>query len=354
MSLDLGQIRLCVRCGACRAVCPSFEVMGWESFNARGRILIIKRILEEIDGQWALESLGTCTTCTLCAQMCPAEVKPFKLIQDARKELVSRGFISDVQRRLRENISSTCNSLGETRNRQEWLRSMGAGAIDAVKDRADYVYFAGCLASYRYPETAIKTFNILRDFGVSPLPSEQCCGSPLLRVGLDATHCMNENLRQIREMDADVVITGCAGCYATLKNDYPDLKVISVAEFLADHISEIEINPLNLTVTYHDPCHLGRMNDIFEQPRKVIREICELEEMQNNRKLSRCCGGGGGVRSSYRDISLKIARRRLDDAPAEANYIVTACPMCVKNLNDANGHGRVIDLIDLMAMACKR
>ncbi len=349
----LDQIRRCVRCGACRAVCPSFEVMGWESFNTRGRMMIIKRMLEERDGSWALDSIGTCTTCALCTQMCPAGVKSSKLIEDARRVLASRDIIGEWQRTIRDNISKTGNSLGESRGKREWLSLLGSRAFKEIKDRAESVYFAGCMASYRYPETAARTFEILSGFGVALLPAEQCCGSPLLRTGLDASGCMEENLRQIREMDVDVVITGCAGCYTTLKNDYPGVNVVSVAEFLADRISEIEIRPLDITVAYHDPCHLGRMNGIFEPPRKVIKEICELEEMEKNRELARCCGGGGGVRAGYRDISLKIARRRLADAPPEVNYIVTACPMCVRNLNEAGGYGKIIDLVDLVAIAAR-
>lgn len=349
--IEIDQIMRCVRCGACRAVCPSFEVMGWESFNTRGRMILIRKILDEVDGSWALESLGTCTTCALCSQMCPAGVSPARIVEDARRVLASRNILGTWQRELRDRISSTGNSLGEAGRRHGWLSMLGSDA--SPPERAEHVYFAGCMASYRYPETAARTFGILRRFDVSLLQSERCCGSTLLRSGLDASGCIEENLRQINEMDADVVITGCAGCYTTLKNDY-GLKVMSVAEFLAARLSELEIRPLNLTVTYHDPCHLGRVNGIFEQPRRVIKEICELEEMRKSRELARCCGGGGGVRAGYREISLEIARRRLDDAPPEAEYIVTACPMCVRNLNEAGGHGRVIDLVDLVAMACRR
>lgn len=351
--IDIDQVRRCVRCGACRAVCPSFEVLGWESFNTRGRMLLIGKILDGADGSWALDSLGTCTTCSLCSQMCPAGVAPSRVVEDARRALASRKIAGAWQIELRDRISSTGNSLGEVGRRQGWLSILGADASSATKERADQVYFAGCMASYRYPETAARTFGILRRFGVSLLPSERCCGSPLLRTGLDASECMEENLRQINEMDVDVVVTGCAGCYTTLKNDY-GLKVMSVADFLASRVSELEIRPLDFAVTYHDPCHLGRVNGIFDQPRKVIKEICELEEMRNSRELARCCGGGGGVRAGYKDLSREIARRRLDDVPPEAKYIVTACPMCVRNLNEAGGHGRVIDLVDLVAMACRR
>jgi Fe-S oxidoreductase len=106
-----------------------------------------------------------------------------------------------------------------------------------------------------------------------------------------------------------------------------------------------------LTVTYHDPCHLGRGSGIFDPPRKVIKAICDLEEMRSNRQDARCCGGGGGVRAGYPDLSLEIARRRLLDVPAGVEAIVSCCPLCIRNLRDAGGEVEVIDLVDLVARA---
>jgi Fe-S oxidoreductase len=148
------------------------------------------------------------------------------------------------------------------------------------------------------------------------------------------------------------VITGCAGCYTTLKNSYGNqFRVLSVPEFLAEHISEIDLKPLDITVTYHDPCHLGRHNRVYEQPRQVIRAICRLVEMKASRNAARCCGGGGGVRAGYKDLSLQMARRRLEDVPDDVDYIVTSCPLCIRNLRDGGGGEKVIDLVDLVGMA---
>ena len=115
---------------------------------------------------------------------------------------------------------------------------------------------------------------------------------------------------------------------------------ISDAEYdrLFQELEELELKRLNLTVTYHDPCHLGRHNKVYEAPRKVIREICTLKEMKNIKEDSRCCGGGGGVRIGYPDISIELARNRLEDVPAGIDYIVTSCPLCVRNLRDAGGN----------------
>jgi len=296
-----------------------------------------------------LDSLNTCTTCGICTENCPAGVNPPEMIENARRQLVSIGVMTRQQADLSRNILASGNTFGDTRDRLSWLSDRSL-----LKKKADYVYFAGCMNSYRYTKTAANTFALLHRFGATMLPAEQCCGSPLMRTGFDASRFVDENCRQIAKIGARTVITGCAGCYTTLKNNYPqDFRVLSVPEFLAERISKIGIKPLNLTVTYHDPCHMGRHNQIYDQPRQVINAICRLKEMKTYGKAARCCGGGGGVRAGYRDLSLRMARKRLEDVPVGVDYIVTSCPLCIRNLSDAGAGEKVIDLVDLVAMAMR-
>lgn len=347
-NFDLRAISRCIRCGTCRSACPVFEELGWESSNARGRMLVIKRLADG-DAFYSddLDSINMCTTCGNCTENCPAGIDPPESIEDARRVLVSCGSTTAKQSLLCENISFSGNVFGESSPRMAWLRD-----INRLPDKADLVYFAGCLASYRYPEIAARTFDLLRRFGATLLPDEKCCGSPLSRMGFDSEILIRSNSKQIEDIGANTVITGCAGCYTTLKNNYPtEFEVMSVPEFLAKHITELDLRRLDITVTYHDPCHLGRRHKIYDEPRKVIRAICNLEEMKFNRNRSRCCGGGGGVRLGYSELSLKMARRRLLDAPENVDYIVTCCPLCIRNLNDAGGNGKVIDLVELVTKA---
>jgi Fe-S oxidoreductase len=296
-----------------------------------------------------LDSLNSCTTCGLCTESCPAGINPPEMIESARRELVLQGKMTAQQADLSRNIFASGNTFGDSRNRLSWLKE---GSL--LPKKADFVYFVGCMNSYRYTDTAARTFSILRRFGATILPEEQCCGSPLLRTGFKARRFIDQNCRQIEDTGAQTVITGCAGCYTTLKKNYlSNFQVQSVPEFLAERISELDLLPLDLTVTYHDPCHLGRHNKIYEQPRQVIEAICRLKEMKTNRKDARCCGGGGGVRSGYRDLSLQMAKRRLKDAPPDADFIVTTCPLCIRNLRDGGGGAKVIDLVDLVAMAMR-
>ncbi|NYT01378.1 MAG: (Fe-S)-binding protein, partial [Methanosarcinales archaeon] len=332
MNVDLRSINKCVRCGTCRSVCPIFEDSGWESANTRGRIMIIKGLAEgrEADAS-AVDSLSTCTTCGLCTECCPAGVNPPELIEASRRDLVSRGMVTERQALLNRKVIESGNTFGEESDRLAWLQDRRPAV-----QKSDYVYFVGCLASYRYPEIAARTFEVLRRFGVALLPDEQCCGSPLMRTGFDYSRLKEHNIQQIRDMGAHTVITGCAGCYTALKRyGCRDFRVVSVPEFLAEHLSELKLQPLDLKVTYHDPCHLGRHARVYDQPRQVIKAICELEEMAANRSSSRCCGGGGGVRSGYGELSLRLAKKRLEDVPGDVDYVVTSCPLCIRNLTDA-------------------
>lgn len=350
--VDRRSVYRCVQCGTCRSVCPVFDVVGWESANTRGRMLIIKSLLEgRPPSEDVLSSLASCTTCGICASKCPAGANPPEVVEAARAQLVKCGITTDAQKNLKSAIITYGNSFGETRARKHWLSGTERSKLP---EKSDYVYFVGCFDSYRYPEFAKKTFDILQRFGVTLLPDEHCCASPLLRTGFreDAEKVMQHNLEQIRKVGAHTIITSCAGCYTTLKNNYPEeLKVISLPEFLAEHLEELNLKKFDLTVTYHDPCHLGRHNKVYDAPRKVIQSICTLKEMKNIKENARCCGGGGGVRTGYPDISLELARNRLKDVPEGVDYIVTSCPLCVRNLRDAGGNIEVIDIVELVAMA---
>ncbi|AKB45834.1 Fe-S oxidoreductase [Methanosarcina sp. Kolksee] len=350
--VDRRSVYRCVQCGTCRSVCPVFDVVGWESANTRGRMLIIKSLLEgRPPSEDVLPSLASCTTCGICASKCPAGANPPEVVEAARAQLVKCGITTDAQENLKSAIMAYGNSFGETRDRKYWLSE---AELSKLPHKSDYVYFVGCFDSYRYPEFAKRTFEILQRFGVTLLPDEQCCASPLLRTGFreEAEEVMKHNLEQIRKVGAHTIITSCAGCYTTLKNNYPEeLKVISLPEFLAEHLEELNLKKLDLTVTYHDPCHLGRHNKVYDAPRKVIQAICTLKEMKNIKENARCCGGGGGVRTGYPDISLELARNRLQDVPEGMDYIVTSCPLCVRNLRDAGGNIEVIDIVELVAMA---
>jgi Fe-S oxidoreductase len=347
-----GQIReilKCTRCGKCVATCPAFEELGWESTSARGRMLLSRALAERTPVTSKLyHGLYTCTTCGYCSAICPSGAQPEHVVEIARRNIVLNGIVADRIKNMSDSVMKYGNPLKEAKSRYTWVPS----GME-LKKKSDIVYFAGCLTSYRSLEVARATFKILNKFKATLLPDERCCGSPLLRLGMVPTEAMEANVKQVKEIGAKTIVTSCAGCYKTLRNDYSleKIEILHSSEFIANHIEELSLSKLNLRVTYHDPCHLGRHNKVYDAPRKVIKQICELVEMKRIRDKARCCGGGGGVRSGYPELSLAIARKRIEDIPSGIDYVVSTCPLCERNLSDVGL--KVLDLMQLVEMASK-
>ena len=220
------------------------------------------------------------------------------------------------------------------------------------------LYFRGCTAREKLNSISKATERILRAANIKfeTLDDEKCCGSVLLRTGFldDAIEQMNSNLK---DLEGKVILTSCAGCYKTLKEDYKkylgiDLKVIHISQLLEQLIKADKISLKgkgNLKVTYHDSCHLGRHAGEYEAPRNVIKAISDLVEMENIREKSRCCGSGGGVKSAYGDLSNSIADLRIKEAKGtDADLLVTACPFCKLNLNENSEDLDVLDLSEFV------
>ena len=212
------------------------------------------------------------------------------------------------------------------------------------------LYFRGCTArekETRIQEATEKLLNLAgADYHV--LEDEKCCGSVLLRTGFE-----REAQKQIEEnsevLKGEKIITSCAGCYKTLKDDYEGLDVIHISQLLNDLINENKLNftKTDLNVTYHDSCHLGRHCSVFDEPRSVIESVANLVEMENNRENSICCGAGGGVKSAYPEIALQMAESRIAQArKTGCETLVTPCPFCKLNLE--NDELEVLDLTEFL------
>ena len=219
------------------------------------------------------------------------------------------------------------------------------------------LYFRGCTAREKLNSISKATERILRAAKINyeTLEDEKCCGSVLLRTGFvdDAVEQMKGNLE---DFEGRTILTSCAGCYKTLKEDYKkilgvDLKVIHISQLLEQLIKEGRINlkSNDLKVTYHDSCHLGRHAGEYEAPRSVINSISNLVEMENIKEKSRCCGSGGGVKSAYCELSNSIADLRIQEAKeTDADLLVSACPFCKLNLSQNTDDFEVLDLSEFV------
>ena len=212
------------------------------------------------------------------------------------------------------------------------------------------LYFRGCTAREKLTGIQEATEKLLKlaDVDYHVLEDEKCYGSVLLRTGFlkEAQEQIEKNTEILK---GETVITSCAGCYKTLKDDYDGLDVIHISQLFNQLINEgkLDVSKTDLNVTYHDSCHLGRHCDEFDEPREVINSVANLIEMENVRENSLCCGAGGGVKSAYPQIASQMGKSRIEQAKETGcETLVTPCPFCKLNLE--NDDLEVLDLTEFL------
>jgi Fe-S oxidoreductase len=364
-------IMLCNWCADCVERCPVFKEEGWESVSPRGKLLLIKGQLKDwhpmTDG--AVKRLYACTSCKLCSEICPTGfIDPSEIIRTARTELVKAGKAPlPEHKKMDLTLQQSKNPYGEPHSeRFKWLPK-----DVQLRGKSENVYFAGCVSSYRHPHIAEAIVRILGKTGYdfTVLKDEWCCGNHPYWDGNQIAYeeFAKHNSQILKDAGVKRVITGCAGCYTMLKNTYPqtisgfNVEVLHITEVLDKLLSDGKLNlakNLSMKVTYHDPCHLGRHGEVFEQPRRVLSKIpgVSLSEMQYNRRNSNCCGGGGGFFTVKPEEAIGIAFRRIDEAKQTgATSIVSACPLCETNLRYAAGRleGNTLPVYDLVTLVAK-
>jgi heterodisulfide reductase subunit D len=386
----------CLQCGYCSPVCPTLAEVGWESRSPRGILYGLKRMAyptlldrmlrrraPAVDEMW-VRRLYQCTDCGRCARACHVDIDLPQVWADLRAWLVQ----NDVPQ-LREHMSMV-SAIGGKRNyygapageRADWL---GTGRLP---QNADIVFFAGCTMSYEQMALARATVKVLRASGANftVLGNEEwCCGHPLLLTGEEGKfrEVAAHNLAALEGTEAMQVVTGCPGCYMTLKKTYPAMGFRSKLQVL--HSSELFASLLDRdrlrlarspfkerksgaggdpAVIYHDPCVLGRQCGVFEAPRKLLENLPGAKkslEFDRSRADSVCCGGGGALRAIEEEMCVRIGQKRLSEAvEMRAGIVVSACPACRINLGDAaralkardpGVRLEVRDLVELIARA---
>ncbi len=355
LSLVQRSMMKCTFCGFCKSVCPTFEQVGWDPAVARGRIILSYGLLHgDIPADDSvIETLYQCTTCKDCERRCPSNINVVDIVELARKDLVASGHMLPRHRKVVDRIMEGGNPYGESRGVPE--------VLEREPRPSRLGYFVGCTAAYRNPSTARATVSILDKLGEDfTIVNENCCGSVLQRIGCnddDVRGLMQSNIDAIMAQGVKEVLFSCAGCYRMFKEEYPrfvdvPFEVRHVSEYLAER--GLKLNAVEgRIITYHDPCHLGRHVGVYQEPRQVLRSIpgAELREMSGFAETSHCCGGGGGMRSAYPELSESIAAKRVDEA-AFADLLVTTCPFCVNNLQKGKERTKcsveIIDLVELV------
>lgn len=348
--LSYDEVAKCNRCGFCLPSCPTYLVMKSEAYSPRGRNAITRFAIEnslELNADTE-KAIFTCLGCGACTAVCLSSVQTKDLIFQNRECQVDRGFYPKVAERLVKSLEESRNiSDDDQKDRAEWqelIKDLPEEAFE--KDHAEVLFFVGCVASFfpmvqKIPADMAK---ILQSAGVdfTILGGEEwCCGFPLVGAGMPEklAQLKAHNLKKVAEVGAKRIVFTCPSCLHTWKHFYDtDVELLHASELIAELLKDGRLTlkkGADLTVTYHDPCDLGRNTGIYEAPRDVIRAIPGLKfvELPMNRKFSVCCGGGGNVEMTDPDLSAQVAQTKLDAIRGVgAEMVVTACQQCVRTM----------------------
>ena len=358
----------CVICGNCQDYCPAYA--SGKPLNPKKVIQDLKKHLLEVGPELVSgkaksanpgktligdvvtkDEIWACTTCRACQEVCPVYNEHIDKIIDLRRNLVLE------EASMPETAESALKSIedrghpwrGTTLTRTDWAEGLDIKTL-AEDSEVDILYWVGCAEALeeRSKKVAQATAKLLKQAGVKfgiLGAEESCCGEPARRLGNEYVFQLQakKNIELFKQYKVKKIVTACPHCYNTIKNEYPqfdgEFEVIHHTEFIADLLKQ---GKLSLTkgnaelVTYHDSCYLGRYNDIYELPRKVLNNVAgvKLVEMEQNRRNGFCCGGGGG-RMWMDEPGTRICTMRVEQAlKTKAQIIATACPFCLQMLEE--------------------
>ncbi|MBM3307272.1 MAG: (Fe-S)-binding protein [Candidatus Eisenbacteria bacterium] len=364
------ELLACIQCGRCTAGCP---------VSRRTHLNVRKVVYEGLTAVGAKDASGrpeawNCTTCSNCTERCPKGVKPMELLIGLRSAAIEKG---KAQPTIRDALESTLrhgNPWGRIRDkRMEWAEGLDVPVLDDG-GKASLLLYVGCTPAYdpRVQAVARALVAVLKAAGVEYATlgtAESCCGSEIKRMGEEGLFelLVEGNREAFANAGVRTIIAASPHCMNTFRNEYGELgiEVLHYSQFLAGLLDDGRLTlttPLKGVVTYHDPCFLGKHNDIFDEPRAVLGAIPGIEfvEMDRSRERALCCEGGGGRMwvEPAEERGERLADVRVKDAAAlGAARIVTACPFCLKTLDDAvktsGNEGRIeaVDLAELVALA---
>jgi Fe-S oxidoreductase len=338
--------KLCYQCGLCDVVCPWNRV---RNFSMRKIIRQATFGLTDIES----DDIWLCTTCGICPQQCPRDVKQIESGVALRRIATEYGVFPTTAKPVRGVSASLLgkgNPLGEDRDkRADWAQGL---SVKPFTEGMEILYFPGCYLCYdpRLKKVASATANILNkagvDFGILGT-KENCCGESIRKTGDEQLfkRLARENIKTFVENGVKKILVSSPHCYHTFKNEYPDFmvnfEVVHISQYIFELIQEgrIELTrEYGKKVTYHDPCYLGRHNGIYDEPREALKKIpgLELNEMPESRATSLCCGGGGGRIWMETLKGERFADFRIGQAlGVGAEVLATACPYCITHFEES-------------------
>jgi Fe-S oxidoreductase/electron transfer flavoprotein alpha/beta subunit len=367
---DMLDLDACTKCGRCHEACPA-RAAGYR-LSPRDLILDLRLHNDRVQGRAAApgqpagaallaggvietETLWACRSCGACQEICPVGVEhPVKIIQ-MRRQLVERGAMDPLLKNTLDTIAATGNSFGENgRKRPAWTRALGFRVKDIRTEPAELLWFVGDYASFDPRNQVVsRTFARLlraagRDFALLH-EGEKTAGNDVRRVGEEGLFesLVEHNLGQMAAARPfRSIVTTDPHSFNTLRNEYPQFGAVAPIQHYTEVLCELleagalkVTRPLGRRVTFHDPCHLGRLNRRFDAPRRVLELIgCTLVEMPRNRENSFCCGAGGGrIWIPDQPGTTKPSELRVREAAGleRLEVFVTSCPKDLTMFEDA-------------------
>jgi Fe-S oxidoreductase len=351
-------LKSCYQCGLCTASCP------WNLV----RSFLTRRLIHE--SQVGLLDLGSeevwlCATCGACVERCPRGVAIIDIFKALRGIGAQWGVTPQTIKVAMGGIGTSGNPWGGKREeRADWAKGLG---VKTFEPGIGFLYYPCCTPAYdlRARRIALATVDILKkvgiDFGILG-PEENCCGESARKVGEENIFLglAQGNIEVFKSHGVQKVLVSSPHCYHTFRNEYPELggdfEVIHISQFLAELMEQGKIKPKKSfpkKVAYHDPCYLGRHNKVYEEPRKVLKGIPELELMEfpDSREDGLCCGGGGGRIWMDTKKEERFSDIRIEQAlNMGAEVLAICCPYCMLNFDDSllnMGKENVIEIKDI-------
>jgi Fe-S oxidoreductase len=391
----------CTECGRCQSQCPAWHtekplspkllIMAMRD-HALAKIGTEAAGAEKIVGNnphenaISLDVLWSCTTCGACVEECPVDIEHVDHIVNMRRfqVLVESEFPTELGNTFR-NLEKAGNPWGANRvDRDAWIKEVDfpITVIDSViPDDVEYLFWVGCAGAYE--ERAKKTTKAVAEllymsgvtFGVLG-KKETCTGDPARRSGNEFLYQIlsRENIETLQETfgtrGIKKVVVTCPHCFTTIGRDYKqqgfELQMVHHTQLLNQLVKEGKLKPIApekadaKKLTYHDPCYLGRHNQIYEPPRELLESAgVEVNEMPRNQERSFCCGAGGGRMWMEEKIGSRINLNRVDEAIATgAQEVAVACPFCRVMVSDGmvarDSSVEVLDVAQIMLRSVKR
>ena len=338
--------KFCYQCGKCDTVCP------WN----RVRKFPVRKIINQAKFgvvPFESEDLWLCTTCGNCVQRCPRGVEIIDVMRAMRRVLVPDGVVPTSIPNLRgfmTSLASVGNPWGqEPQDRANWAKDLG---VKEFSEGTEVLYFSCCYTSYdpRLKKVAQATADLLTkagvDFGILGA-KEMCCGESVRKAGNETLfrRLARENIKTFIDNGVKKILVSSPHCYQAFKNEYAEFKVnfevVHTSQYFPQLINEGRLKPTKeykKQVTYHDPCYLGRHNQIYDEPREALKSIpgLELSEMSESRQNSLCCGMGGSRIWMETAKEERFSNLRLEQArEVGAEVLATSCPYCITQFEDS-------------------